>query len=265
MENVANYRDFLKSILAERISSNPNYSLRAFARDIEVPAPHLCSVLKGKKNLSTKSAVKVAAKLKLSQKNTEYFVRLLSYTLEKTIEGKEYILCELKKLKTNFNLVDLSLENFKAISEWYHIPIIEMISLSHISITPKNIGKRLGINPLLAADALKRLEKIGLIKKYGETYKKTHPHAQFKSQNKNLALQKYHKSMLEKAIASLKTQNNEEKYVGSRTFAISQKRLPEAFEITRRYLNEMSEFFDGKEEKNHVYHLNVQLFNLTQN
>ena len=57
------YRDVLKEMLGTRVASNPNYSLRAFARDLGISASTLSHVLSLRKGLSTKSATQVAKKM----------------------------------------------------------------------------------------------------------------------------------------------------------------------------------------------------------
>ena len=70
--------------------------------------------------------------------------------------------------------------------------------------------------------------------------------------------------MLNKAIEAIDEQDNNEKFIGSRTFSISKNKLEEAFEISRRYLHEMNELFSNEDTtRDDIYHLNVQLFNLT--
>jgi hypothetical protein len=52
--------------------------------------------------------------------------------------------------------------------------------------------------------------------------------------------------------------------VGSETFAFSDKHLREANQITEEYFQRMSALAKKPGQKNHVYHLGVQFFNLTK-
>jgi len=61
-----NYRSYLKSCLIKRIAKNSNYSLRSFALYLGFTPSMLSSVLKGKKNFSPASTLKVANALCLS-------------------------------------------------------------------------------------------------------------------------------------------------------------------------------------------------------
>lgn len=55
-----NYRFFLKRELNARKARNAAYSLRSFARDLEMPSSKLSEVLNSKCGLSQKSAEKLA-------------------------------------------------------------------------------------------------------------------------------------------------------------------------------------------------------------
>ncbi|MGZ3748755.1 MAG: hypothetical protein ACXVCD_15580, partial [Pseudobdellovibrionaceae bacterium] len=50
------YQTILKNELKYRLQRNPSYSLRAFAKALEMSAPHLSDILSGKKGLSLSSA-----------------------------------------------------------------------------------------------------------------------------------------------------------------------------------------------------------------
>lgn len=264
-ETQCEYRIFLKSVLSKRISDNSSYSLRSFAKDLDILPSHLCLVLQGKKNLSIKSTLKVASKLKLDQTETEYFLWLRNFSTEKSVEARKIIYKKLTKLNHKQKVINLPMEQFIAISEWYHIAIMEMTELDDFIFTSENISKKLKIKKVQVEDAITRLLRLGLIKKENNKFVKEHLYSLFKSTDKNSALKKFHKQMLNKAVNAIDEQDNNEKFIGSRTFSISKTKLPEAFEISRRYLQEMNELFsDENEKRTETYHLNIQLFNLVK-
>jgi uncharacterized protein (TIGR02147 family) len=58
------YREYLRDELGQRVQANPQYSLRAFARDIAIAPQVLSLVLNGKKNISSEVAIELAKKIK---------------------------------------------------------------------------------------------------------------------------------------------------------------------------------------------------------
>lgn len=69
-------KDFLSEELRRRMSSNPQYSLRAFARSLGVSAGELSEVLRQRRRLSLKSALKIAAVMALSPAETKQLLHL---------------------------------------------------------------------------------------------------------------------------------------------------------------------------------------------
>lgn len=63
----------LRENLDKKQRQNPHYSLRAFARDIDVHPSTLSAVIKGKRALPLKFAKTVARKLALSPKKKRFF------------------------------------------------------------------------------------------------------------------------------------------------------------------------------------------------
>jgi hypothetical protein len=63
MNPIGGYRAMLMEELSRKQRRNPSYSLRAFARDIEVAPAKLCQILKSKGGLSGERAAVVAERL----------------------------------------------------------------------------------------------------------------------------------------------------------------------------------------------------------
>ncbi len=271
-----NYRAYLKSTLVERISKNPAYSLRAFAKTLGIQPSQLSEIYSGKKNLSLQAALKTAKKLGLNQKETDYLCTLVQYEATKSEELKSSLNERLKQLNEKYELRDLSIDVFKAISDWYHIPILEMSTL-HCTLsdlqganppgfqfTPDKIAKRLGITVHEASAAIERLERLELLEKDKKRgYRKVHSNALFKSNKPNTALRLFHKQMLEKAIESLESQTPQEKYIGSQTFSIDLTQLEQAKTLADEFRKKLVLLFSKGKTKTETYHLGIQLFRLT--
>jgi plasmid maintenance system antidote protein VapI len=68
----------LNETFSEKKKRNPNYSLRAFARDLEISASNLSTILNGKKRLSSEQACRIAVRLQFSK---EQFFEFVTSTL----------------------------------------------------------------------------------------------------------------------------------------------------------------------------------------
>jgi uncharacterized protein (TIGR02147 family) len=260
----SDYRSYLRGVLAERVSRNPLYSLRSMAKHFQVSPSLLSDVLRGRKGLSIKTSLKVARKLELDPRETEYLGLLVQHEKAETKVDREAVLQRIQAFRQNENKRDLSLDAFRMIADWYHIPILEMTGLDRFKFTPRAIAQRLGITEVEAHAAIERLERLELLeKKEGGGWKKTHFRGIFQSQAANSALKHLHRQMLERAITALETQTNQEKFVGSETFCIDIAQLPEARTRIESFFDEMVRLFGEGKRFSETYHLGVQLFKLT--
>ncbi len=74
MRHDLHHIELLNKILEKKQKTNPQYSLRAFARDLSLDSSGLTKVLKGEIMLSLKAAVLTASKLQLSDLESKRFI-----------------------------------------------------------------------------------------------------------------------------------------------------------------------------------------------
>src|SRR3954463_7260401 len=87
------YRKFLQDAYNERRKENPNFSYRFIASKVGFSSPgFFANVLKGKKDISLKLALKFAELFKLVRKEKEYFELLVLFNKATGAgEKKEYL------------------------------------------------------------------------------------------------------------------------------------------------------------------------------
>lgn len=261
----SSYRTFLKTVLAEKQLKNKAYSLRAMARDLGLKPAHLSALIKGKNGLSLTSAMRAAQALGLDDSATEYLCLLVQYEAAKIPRLKETFLERMRAINKTTEVKDLNVDLFKMMSEWYHIPILEMTVLEGFQLTAENVAKKLGISRIQAEVAIERLIRLELLERGADgRFRKAVDNYVFKSSKPNPALRAFHKQMIMKAHDSIETQSPEERYVGSQTFSINPNDLKEASEIINEFRKKMVDLFDRSEKKTKTYHLGIQLFDLTK-
>jgi uncharacterized protein (TIGR02147 family) len=259
------YRSFLKSELVTRITANPAYSLRAFSKALQMTPSGLSQVLKGTKNLSQASALRVASKLGLSPDETEFFVQLVQFESAKDPEHKAAVQLRMRKHRPNNPAQDLSVDAFKMLSDWYHLPILMMTDLKGFTLSSKSVSERLGISVLEADVAIDRLARLDLLKRDDKgRLIRDQDYWVVSAKIPNAALRHYHRQMLGRAIESLESQSPQEKIVGSETFALDPKLLPQAERIAERFFGEMKELASTSKRPSEIYHFGLQFFRLTK-
>jgi uncharacterized protein (TIGR02147 family) len=260
-----NYRSLLKMKLADKIAANPSYSLRAMARDVKLSPSLLSDVMKGNKNLSAETAVQVAGALKFTHEETEYFTILVQIEGTKSADLKARLFERLRSLRPKAPVYDLSVEVFRTISEWYHLPILELTHVTSFELTAASAAKALGISTAEADAAIERLLRLELLEKNAAgKLKKSDSFLLTSSAVPSEALRRFHGQMLKKAVESLAEQTPKEKFVGSETFAFDEKNLAKASKLLEECFSKIIDLAGSSRSKSAVYHLGIQMFRLTQ-
>lgn len=262
-----NYRSFLKASLAEKIVKNPMYSLRSFAKTLGLSHTAVSLVLKGTKNISFERAMDVGTKLNLTEIEQEYFCLLVQIETVKDPEKKSSIQDRLNRLRPSKKSYDLSIDAFKAISDWYHFPILSMTRLKDFNFTHATIAHRLGITEMEVNVAIERLERLELIEIVDGKYQETKNYLMAQSSVPSTAIRTFHKQLLEKAMHAIDEHGPEEKVNGSETFAFNPTDLTEARTLTENYFDKMVELSEKSQKQNgatDIFHLQVNFFNLTK-
>lgn len=260
------YRTFLKTTLVEKSQNREGYSLRAFADKISVSNSFLSEVLNSKKSLSVELAFKIALKLDLTDLESQYFCLLVQLEQEKDQAFREEILKRLTSLNPKRKTYDLSLDLFKAISEWYHTAILELTFLTGFKMNALNISKKIDITKVeaeMALDRLLRLEMLELDK--NGNYKRAHDYMLTQSTIPNNAFKEYHKKLLEKATSSLYTQTPQERVSASDVLAMDSKYIKEVDRLSQEFSAAVLKLGDKSKVKDSVYALSVHCFKLTEN
>jgi transcriptional regulator with XRE-family HTH domain len=68
-----NYKDLIEQKYTEKINKNPRYSLRSFAKQLEIDPGALSQILSGKRIPSYKMMQKFVSKLSLTDKQRKIF------------------------------------------------------------------------------------------------------------------------------------------------------------------------------------------------
>lgn len=258
-----NYRSYLRAYLEEKIQKNPQYSLRAFARQLDLAPGFVSDVLRGNKNISLQNAGKVVSRLKLNSKESSFFQLLLQLELAKDNETKIRLSQELESLHPQRVSKDINLDVFRTLSDWHHTAILEIANTDEMKAEANEISRRLGVSRLEAQTALDRMHRLGLLENDPiKGFRKKDASLVIQSENPNEGLRRFHRQMLERAINSLETQTPKEKRVGSETFSFDPEDLEQANQIIEDCFTRIVQLAKKSKNKKHIYHLGIQLFKL---
>lgn len=239
-------RRLLQVELSARRSRNPQYSLRAFARDLGIGLGSISEVMTGKRGLSPKNLMKVLQNLQL------------------TPEQKNNLLNENKAKPTPQDEHQLLLEDqFKLIADWYYIAILNLAKLKTNKASTAWICNRLNIEPHMATEALERLQRLGLLKIEKNKLIRTSNPLTTSRDLPSTAIRKHHSQNLilaEKALHNVPVDLRE---VGSVTMPVNLKNLTKVKELLLKTRKKVADLLEDT-QATEVYTLSFQLFPLTE-
>jgi len=147
-QNRANPAEFLRSIFLSRRERNSGYSTRAFARDLGISQALLSYLLSGKRPLTVKLAAQISVALRLSPEDSERLVESALMALPSNAKALRPLL---KKRAQEGGaprpslFLDLEIERYRAISQWYHLAILDLTTIQGFKNNTAWIAKKLRI------------------------------------------------------------------------------------------------------------------------
>lgn len=260
----SNYRTILREQMEARCERNPKYSLRAFARQLGIPASRISEVLSQKQGLSPDWGAKIADRLGFSAAEKTHFCDLIE-----SEHGRSKIKRKMAKIRVAQmmaqNQNSLTLDAFRVISDWYHFAILELVEQRDFRDNPIWIGKRLGIHSEVAKAAVERLLRLEQLERTKDG--KLRPTDTVTSTPDGIpseAIRKFHSQVLEKAQTALRAQKVEERDFSSAVMSLDKRKIPEAKKLIKDFRRRFWAEVGTNGEKDSVYCLSVQFFRLDE-
>ena len=128
----------LKAQMNERTQRNPRYSLRAFARLLQVSPSYLSMLFSAKRQLNEKMLLRFCHALAIGPEEVakqQVYLRVEKGLHTTTNEKKNY--------QSEYST--LSLDQFSAISDWSHYALLEILRLKDFVPSTKWVSGALGL------------------------------------------------------------------------------------------------------------------------
>ena len=139
--------DYLENELNTRILRNPSYSIRAYARDLDVESSSLSRVLSSKREISLNFANKVLNELKVP----EHTKNSLLLTL---VDDKNYVERGVEKHKE-------SISKYTESGKWYFPAVLHCLRLERLNNSIASIASYLNITPEEVEECLRVHVELG--------------------------------------------------------------------------------------------------------
>jgi transcriptional regulator with XRE-family HTH domain len=246
-EEKTSFRLWLQRQFTGRCKKNARYSLRAFAKFLSIDHSSLSQILSGKRPVSKKTVHAICEKLSANPQD------LKSFGLIKTSQT------------VDADYMQMSLDTFAVISDWYHIAILELTFVSGFKADAKWISRKLSITTGEAKSAVERLKRLGLLLEENGSFIKSSKLLTNRSDVTTSAAHKeLQRQIIEKALLAVDECAAEDKDITSMTMAIDTSNLEKARELTRKYRREMCALLEDGEQTQ-IYNLGIQLYPISKN
>lgn len=247
----SNSVSFTQKILMDeylrRKSKNKQYSLRAFARQLSLPAGRLSELLSGKRCATPSMILKLSEKLKLKD---ELIASWLS-----TAEDE-------RRLAPKGHYSKIDEHEIELLRDWHHFVILSLIKTNDFKTDPKWIASRLRLSTDEVNESLLRLTKLGFLKFSEGNYKVMKGKMTTTHEIASMAIRNAHRQYLEQAEKSLDSVPVPLRDITSICMAIDLKKLPSAKKKIEKFRRDICSFLSTG-DTTEVYRLNIQLLPTT--
>lgn len=250
------FRAFLQTELIRRSRANPRYSLRAFAKTLELEPSRLSKMLRGERPIRGEVIEKLGLRLGLPLKDIRGYQGLPTTTPVSEAAPA-----------TTPAFRQLPFDAFEVIEDSRHDLLLELMKLKGFKTDLKWLSKKLG-SPLPETRAIvERLERMGLLevqpngtwKDLSEGFSSWHPGDMLTS----VAHRRSQHQVLARAQAALESQPIETRDQSTMMMATSPEKILAAKELIKNFRRELCAFLEDSKDKTAVYQLSVSLFSLT--
>ncbi|UOF02093.1 TIGR02147 family protein [Bdellovibrio reynosensis] len=256
------YRDYILKELERRQRKNPSYSLRAFARDLEVPCSRLSEIINNKVGLSESRAVNLATKLNLSASERDFFVDLALAEHARSAVLREMAQKRVQVRQEAFEKIGE--DEFAVISDWHYTAILQLLHLDNFETSIENIASRLGLSLDTVEKSLDRLETLKMVTKDENKWVSVSQKYSSSYGASSEAARNFYSQMQNKAAEAMDIANRKRWDMGCTVVATDSSKAKEISEKIRKFRLEIMQELHSSNNKDTLFALSTSFFEVTE-
>lgn len=259
--------EYLKMHLRELQDKNPSYSLRAFAKKINISPGGLSQILNQQKKISLDRALNISRLLNLSERETSYFSRLVQADSIANQNSRIKWLDELNLDFSEFSTTrNLEIDQFRLISDWYGLAILQWITHFPKRTSVSEIAEAFKIKVSDVSRSLERLCHLEIIEKSGaDQFKILTDRIEVTSQIPSEVIQSYYRSLLPIIEHNISAQDSRERVIGAEVMAFDDSQIDEVRKLSDEFLISLQKLSMKSKNKKSVYQAFFNFFKLSTN
>ena len=252
------FSEIIRDHFQDRSIKNPSYSLRAFARDLDLTSGNLSDIMTKKTGVSAITADSIASKLGLKNEEKLFFCKLVEANSARKGEDRQKAEAELWNYDTCYNKI--SDVYYQVITDWHHFALVELVAIEGFVYDFEWIAKRLGITISETKKSIERLVQVELLEIIDGKLCQTYDYFVSPSGTPLDAAKKFHTQVLEKAKEAIWLQKIEERDFTSGFLRTRTSDLPVIAARIKEFRRELAKEIESGEGHDSVYAFSIQFF-----
>ncbi len=262
------YREYLKDLYNYLKKESRYFSYRYFSKVAGFNSPNILKlVTDGDRNLSMKAIKKFSVGLKHDRTEAEFFLSLVCFNQAKNTSDRQKFAEEILKNKAFLKIHPVTQSQFKYYSNWYFIPIRELVAAPYFVEDSLWISKQLSpeISPKQVEEALTELCEMDLLKRdEGGQLVQSTPDVKAVDAVGSVFLAKFHREMLRLASESIDRFHSEQRELSSSTVMVSENNFLKLKKLIQKFRDDLVAITSEDPEPQIICQVGLQLFPLSK-
>lgn len=262
------YREFLRDYYETRKASDSHFSYRLFSSLVGFASPNFIRlVARGKRNLSPDGVQKIINGIRLGETEGHYFETLVAFNQSDSPLQRQRLEKRLSYFKALANVEPLNADQSEGLSHWYDLAIRELTLIKDFREDASWISGALSgiVSKDQAGKSLGQLVELGLLKRdQNNRLCPVQSCISIDPINQNGHRRTIHKEMIQKAHDSVERTPEAFRDISGLTIAVNHETFQMAKDLIRKFRRELNVLLSNGDQKDAVYQINFQIFNLSQ-
>lgn len=255
------YLQILQREFEKKKEKNPRYSLRVFARHLDIDHSTLSQIFSRKRGLSENLAKKIASNLTLTHHEKQKFLTSVDTCFARAKKKKAAAAEKMTQISKFANTVVVHHEPLNTINHWRYVAVYELISTKRAT-NVKQLSEILKISTEQLETIVNHLRVLNILDHQQDQLTATASSVQTLNDIPAEAIVKYHASIAEKAAQSVTTHPIMEREFQNLVISFSKDQMPGAKQMIRDFMSEFSAKYYNEHPSTEVYTLAVNFFSL---
>jgi uncharacterized protein (TIGR02147 family) len=262
------YRTFLREMFLARKAENARFSYRVFSRLAGLKSSNFLKlVMEGKRNLSAQTVRPFAKALGLGREETNFFETLVLFDQAADADEKNRHYEKIAQFQSYKDISPLDVSQYAYFSNWHFVALRELVTLKDFKEDAPWINRRLKskLHPEEIRQALRILVELKLLTRNTQgRLKQTVEKVSTTPEMGSLAVINFHREMLRKASESLEKSRTAHRDVSALTVGLSKAQFERIRDRIAQFRREIHAIASESGDKDAIYQINFQLFNLSE-